>query len=62
LSCLQTVWKEVSASRIINESVGIGKAEREVMEAIKIQRDIRVFKYHPIADTEQKVREKDGKE
>jgi hypothetical protein len=51
------VWKEVSASRIINESVGIGKAEREVMEAIKIQRDIRVFKYHPIADTEQKVRE-----
>lgn len=45
-----------------NESVGIGKAEREVMEAIKIQRDISVFKSHPIADTEQKVREKDGKE
>jgi hypothetical protein len=43
--------------------VGIGKAERAVMEAIKIQRDISVFKSHPIVeDTEQKVREKDGKE
>jgi len=42
--------------------VGIGKAEREVMEAIKIQRDTSVFKSHSIEDTEQKVREKDGKE